>query len=131
GLVFPNRPAHVAAKLIDHVTGRFLEPGTLIGETQRFHPIASMVIPRFSVVDICSGFGHRRELSAARSAEFGRVSDRLQLDLLNRLWNDSQRAIGYRESVIIDAIQHEVVVTGALRVRGEFVETRRTSAQGC
>ena len=33
GVVFPNRPARIAAKLIDNVTGRFLETGTLIGQT--------------------------------------------------------------------------------------------------
>ena len=130
GVVFPNRPAHIAARLVDDVTGRFLEPCTLVGQTQRFHPIAPVVFPRFSVVEICSGFGHRRKLSAARSAEFGRVSNGLQLDLLNRLRNDSQRAIGDSEIVIIDAIQHEVVVTGALPVRGEFGEARGTSDQG-
>src|SRR5437762_3525590 len=64
GVVLPNRPAHIAAKLIYDVTGRFLEPCTLVGQTQRFHPIAPVVFPRFSVVEICSCFGHRRELSS-------------------------------------------------------------------
>src|SRR5439155_16638974 len=70
-----------------------------------------------------AAFGDGGELNAGVPAEFGSVCCRLNLDFLHGFGNGSGGADRDAQIVVVDAIDHKIVVTGALAVARKLVGT--------
>src|SRR5207244_8894367 len=85
-----NRSAEITTELIQRISQRLAQSCAVVGQTQRLHPVASMIFPAFTVILIRSRARDGRKLSATRPAEFRGVRHRLDLDLLNSFRNDPE-----------------------------------------
>ena len=118
-LVLEDRSAQAAAGLVLVEPRRAGQAVALVRERHRNQRVALPVFVGFAVESVGAAARDDLELAAAVAAELGGVRLRLHLEFAGGFGSHAIVAEGHAGIVIVDSVQQEIVVAGALPVDGD------------